>query len=163
MFWRKKVEERIECQSWFSYSVMLPNIEEDEQEVMIIGNYIIKNTGTETLNKPIICIRITPPKDVRLGGKIGSITHTALMVDGSNSAAWEYIHNDWREKSLETGEHWLKPKVNAPLLSNESIAFAYELQFPLTQKEKYVNVEGFIYFDEINQGLASLNKMTINF
>jgi hypothetical protein len=163
LFLRKK-EKQIECQSWFSYTLMLPNFEEEEeQEVMIIGNYIIKNTGTEALNNPIICVRVNPPRNMHLGGKIGSFTHTALMIDGTNSGAWEYIDNNWREKSLETGEHWLRPKGIPQLLSGETIAFPNELCFPLKSKDKFVNVEGFVYFDEIKDGSASLNKITINF
>lgn len=163
MFWKKKESDRVESQSWFSYTVLLPDREEEEQEVLIMGNYIIKNTGITTLNNPVICIRINPPHGIGLGGKIGSFTHTALMIDGSNSGAWEYIDNDWKEKSSESGEHWLKPAGISQLMSGESVAFANELRFSLSQKEKYINIEGFCYFDEIKNGTAALNKITMNF
>ena len=163
LFWNKKDEKRIEAQSWFSYAVMLPNLDEDEREVIIIGNYMIKNTGNETVNNPIICIGINPTRDVRLGGKIGSAKHSAMSIDGTNTGAWEYIHTDWKKKSLETGEHWLKPKFQPLLTPGETITFAHELSFSLLQKEKLVNVDGFAYFDEIKNGITSINKITINF
>jgi hypothetical protein len=162
LFWKKKEEIKTEVHSWFNYSIMLPAKDEDEHEVMIIGNYIIKNTGTQTITNPLICIRTIPSNDVRLGGKIGSVTHTALTIDGTNAGAWEYIHNDWKEKSLETGEHWLKPKQQHQLAPGESIAFSHELSFSLQQKEKVVNVDGFAYFDELKDGTSAINKIMIN-
>ena len=53
MFWKKKDKEIIEGLAWFSYTVMLPDIDEDEREITVIGNLIIKNTGTSTLNNPM--------------------------------------------------------------------------------------------------------------
>jgi hypothetical protein len=162
LFWRKKEETKAEVHSWFNYTIMLPAIDEDEHEVMIIGNYIIKNTGTQTITNPLICIRISPSNDVRLGGKIGSVTHTALTIDGTNTGAWEYIYSDWKKKSMDSGEHWLKPKKLQQLAPEESIAFSHELFFSLKQKEKTVNVDGFAYFDELKNGTAAINKITVN-
>ncbi|MED4206752.1 hypothetical protein [Neobacillus mesonae] len=162
MWWKAKKTKRLECQSWFSFTVVLPSKEEDDQEVMIMGNYIMKNIGTETLNNPIICIKIIPPRDVHLGGKIGSPTHTSLTIDGSSNGAWEYINNGLK-KSLETGEHWLRPKGVQQIESNQSIAFSHELRLSLLQKDKFVTVDGFIYFDEMKDGVASLNKISLNF
>ncbi|WP_042357258.1 hypothetical protein [Bacillus rubiinfantis] len=163
MWWKAKEAKRMESQSWFSYTVVLPGIDEDDQEVMIMGNYIIKNSGNGNLHNPIICIKITPHHDVHLGGKIGSPTHTALAIDGSNSGAWEYIDDNWKESALETGEHWLRPKGVQELASNHSIAFAHEIRFPLQKKEKYVNIDGFIYFDELKDGSPALNKISVNY
>jgi hypothetical protein len=163
MFWKVKEKKRIEVQSWFNYTIMLPSNDEDEQEVIIVGNYFIQNTGTETLNNPIICIRTNPPGDVRLGGKIGSLTHTGLMIDGSNGGSWEYINQDGKEKRTKTGEYWLKPKDIQQLPPGDRITFANQLSFTLLQNQELIIVEGFCYFDELRKGIASLNKITINF
>ncbi|QGQ44707.1 hypothetical protein [Metabacillus sediminilitoris] len=163
MFWKKKELEYAEGLSWFSYAVMLPDMDEDEREVNVIGNLIIKNTGTATLNNPMICIRIKPPQDVRLGGKIGSVTHTALMIDGTNTEAWHYIDDNWKGKSLETGEHWLKPNHRKQLEPGENLIFANELWISTSKEEKFVIVEGFFYCDEIKNGIAALNTITVNF
>ena len=56
MFWKKKEQAKAEGLAWFSYAVMLPDMDEDESEVTVIGNLIIKNTGNTTLNNPMICI-----------------------------------------------------------------------------------------------------------
>lgn len=163
MFWKKKEQRCTEGLAWFSYSIMLPDEEEEEKEITVVGNMIIKNTGTTTLNNPMICIRIKPSQDVHLGGKIGSITHTALTIDGTNTQSWHYFHDNWREQTIETGEHWLKPN-HSPILENEeSLSFAYELRILTKKKEKFVLVEGFFYSDEIKNGIGTLNKITINF
>lgn len=163
MFWKKKESITAEGVVWFSYAIMLPDMDEDDNEVTAIGNFIIRNTGNTPLNNPKICIRLKPPQEVRLGGKIGSDTHTALMIDGTNTEAWHYIYDDWKEKSIETGEHWLKPNHCQQLEPGANLIFANELRFSTTKKEKYIIAEGFFYCDEIIKGIGALNNITINF
>lgn len=162
MFWKNKTKETPEVYVWFSYTVMLPDNDEDDNEVTVIGNMIIKNTGTSVLNTPMICIRIKPPEDVRLGGKIGSVTHTALMIDGTNSEAWHYFHDNWKELADKTGEHWLKPNRLQNLEPGENLTFEYELRIPTTKREKFVSIEGYFYSDEIKNGIGTLNNISIN-
>ncbi|WP_057767275.1 hypothetical protein [Cytobacillus praedii] len=162
MFWNKKPKETAEACVWFSYTVMLPENDEDDNEVTVIGNMIIKNTGTSVLNTPMICIRIKPPEDVRLGGKIGSVTHTALMIDGTNSESWHYFHDNWKEQAEKTGEHWLKPNRHLKLEPGEKLSFENELRIPTTKREKFVLIEGFFYSEEIKNGIRTLNNISIN-
>ena len=42
MFWKKKEQERIEGIAWFSYTVILPDLADDEKEISIMGNFIFK-------------------------------------------------------------------------------------------------------------------------
>lgn len=163
MFWKKKEQVSPEGLVWFSYAVMLPDQAEEETEVTVVGNMIIRNTGNIPLNNPMICIRIKPHQDVHLGGKIGSDKHTALMIDGTNAEVWHYFHEDWKEQTLKTGEHWLKPNHVKTLDPGVNVPFAYELRFSTTKKEKSVLVEGFFYSDELPNGIGTLNNMTINF
>jgi len=162
MFWKKKVQVITEGLAWFNYAIMLPDIDEVEMEVTVIGNMAIKNTGNATLNNPMICLRIKPPQDVRLGGKIGSVNHTALMIEGTHTEAWHYFHDNWKVQTIETGEHWLKPNHFLKLEPSENISFEYELRIPTTKEEKFVLVEGFFYSDEIKNGINTLNNITIN-
>jgi hypothetical protein len=163
LFWKKKEQEYAEGLAWFGYALMLPDMDENEVEITVIGNLTIKNTGTSTLNNPMICIRIKPPQDVRLGGKIGSVSHTALMIDGTHAEAWHYIHEDWKDRTLETGEHWLKPNQCKKLEPDGNLTFSNELRVSTEKKEKFVIVEGFFYCDEIQKGIPALNNITINF
>ena len=99
----------------------------------------------------------------RLGGKIGALTHTALMIDGTNTEAWHYFQENWRKKSVETGEHWLKPNHPHKLEPGENLTFSNEICISTTKEEKFVIVEGFFYCDEIKSGIGTLNNITINF
>ncbi|MBB6445216.1 hypothetical protein [Bacillus benzoevorans] len=163
MFWKKKEQERTEGIAWFSYTVLLPDIAEDENEITVIGNLTFKNTGNTTIHNPFICIRIKPVQDVRLGGKIGAMTHTALTIDGTNTESWHYIHDNWKKTTLETGEHWLKPNHSQFILPNDILTFSNELHISTNKEEKYVTIEGYFYSDEIKNGLTSLNNIIINF
>ena len=163
MFWKRKEESKAEGLVWFRYAIMLPDMEDTESELTIIGNLIIKNTGNKILNNPMICIRTKPTQEVRLGGKIGSEKHTALMVDGTNTESWQYVHDNWKKRTIETGEHWLKPNQCKQLETGESISFAHELRILTNSQEKFLMVDGFFYCEEINSGIPALNNITINF
>jgi len=160
MIWKKKPKATADCLAWFSYTVMLPDI--DEKEVTVIGNMVIRNIGTSALTNPMICKRIKPPQDVLLGGKIGALTHTALMIDGTNTESWHYFHDNWKEQTVKTGEHWLKPNRIQKLEPGQQLTFDYELRISTTKKEKFVLIEGFFYSDEIKNGIGTLNNMSIN-
>lgn len=161
MFWRKKQTFAPKCLTWFTYSVMIPD--QDEHEVTVIGNMVIRNISTSPLTNPMVCIRIHPPEGVRLGGKIGAFTHTALMIDGTSGESWHYYHENWKEHAKKTGEHWLKPNRINQLAPGEQITFESELRFSTAQKEKYALVEGFFYCDELEKGIGTLNNISINF
>jgi hypothetical protein len=45
----------------------------------------------------------------------------------------------------------------------EKLTFANELRISTKKEEKFVIVEGFLYCDEINNGIAALNTITVNF
>ncbi|SDN52747.1 hypothetical protein [Bacillus sp. OK048] len=163
MFWKKREQVHAEALAWFSYAVMLPDMDEEEKEMTIIGNFIIKNTGGKTLNNPIICIRTKPQQNVRLGGKIGSVSHTALMIDGTNTEAWHYIYDNWKEKTMETGEHILKPNNCSFIEPGGNLTFANELCISTISDPKFAVIEGFFYCDEIQNGLPALNNISVNY
>jgi hypothetical protein len=163
LFWKKKEQKNAEGLAWFSYAVMLPNKHEEEKEITIIGNFIIKNTSGIVLNNPIICIRTTPSQNVRLGGKIGSVSHAALMIDGTNTEAWHYLFDNWKQRSLETGEHVLKPNNCKYIDTEGNLIFSNEIRISTTSEHSFALIEGFFYCDEIKNGFPALNNITINF
>ena len=115
----------------------------DEREITVIGNLIIKNTGTETLNNPRICIRIKPPQNVRLGGKIGAMTHTALMIDGTNTEAWHYFHDNWRKKPVKLANIGLNQINPNKLEPGENLTFANEFAFLQIRKKNSLSLMDF--------------------
>ncbi|OIJ10389.1 hypothetical protein BKP37_17745 [Anaerobacillus alkalilacustris] len=150
--------------SLFNYSVILPDMTEETKEVLILGHLIIKNNGPDPLTTPFICIRTKPTEAATLGGKINFIKKSDLVIDATLSEEWTYVDKNWKEKVKETGEHWLRPVGKNQLLPNESLNFSnFDLRCIKPEEGSSVIIEAFIYFQEKKEGLASLNKIVINF
>jgi hypothetical protein len=164
MFWKKKIQEHAAGIAWFNYSIVLPDLSEAERNITIVGNFLFKNTGTMILHNPTLCIRIKPlQNNIFLGGKIGSVTHSPLSLDSTNTEAWHYMHDNWKQTTIESGEHWLKPNQSHFLKEDEALIFALEIDISTEKKEKYILVEGFFYCDELTDGIRALNNISINF
>lgn len=164
MFWKKRIQEQAAGLAWFNYSIVLPDRNEEERNITIIGNFLFKNTGTMILQNPVLCLRIKPlENNIFLGGKIGSVTQSAFSIDNTNTEAWHYLHDNWKQTTMETGEHWLKPNQSRSIEQNETIIFALEIDISTEKKEKYILAEGFFYCDELIDGVRTLNNISINF
>ncbi|WP_227939406.1 gp58-like family protein [Alkalihalobacillus deserti] len=163
---QEKVEEsRIECQVYFSYSTILPKPE--EENVLVIGSFILKNTGNQPLTTPIICIRVTPSEGGKLGGKIKLYSRDKeddRIFDESATEEWVYIHDNWREKIKNNGEHWLKPANQTTIDPGEQISFSnFDLTLSPPEIGNSIVVSGFAYCQELQQGGAALNQIIINY
>lgn len=157
-------QKKMNTQSYFNYSVILPELDEDEREVLIIGNFVIENTGDEILHTPIICIRIHPISSGKLGGKIEATLRNEMIVDASNSQEWQFISQERKDKLKETGEYWLRPVESKELAPGEKLFFSnFDIKFTKPEEKNSVIVEGFVYFKEVQQGAPSLNKIIVNF
>ena len=152
-----KVEDKVECTAFFNYSI----IQDKENSPFIYGSYILKNTGNSSLTAPIICLKVNEPKQILIGGKIGEVDGTNdKLIDSFEE--WSYLHQDWRQKWLEQGELWLKPKQTTEIKPNEKLIFSgFDIQFKNTTALKPVIVEGYCYFQQIKTGVKSLNSISI--
>jgi hypothetical protein len=151
----------LQCEAFFNYTIFLPNREEDEEDVMIMGQFMIKNTGSQTLHHPLLCIRLEPAANARLGGKIAYHEHLAEI---DTLEQWQFVHEDWKEKIRETGEYWLKPKHCLELAPGETLVFSnFELQMRESDIAQLMVAEGFVYAQELREGIASLNTISIHF
>ncbi len=161
---------RIEIQPYFSYSLMLPQVGEEEKEIVIMGNFIIKNIGNLELTNPIICLKVQPHDSSSLSGKI-KLFPTKDPIDDENrlfeeaaTEEWIYLQEDWRKKVKETGEHWLRPAQQMELASGEQLSFSnFNLTLNPTEKNSSIVVTGFVYFQELQQGIPCLNKIIVNY
>lgn len=154
---------QFKCESYFDFSIILPDHSENEHEVLIIGNYIIRNMGTNALTQPIICIRSSSPEAVRLSGKISTIPQE-VTDETSTLEKWTYVNEDWKEKIEQHGEHWLMAKHRKTIAANEQLSFTkFELTVSKPQKQTSIIIEGFVYFQEIKKGSSSLNNIILNF
>ncbi|MBU8906893.1 hypothetical protein [Desertibacillus haloalkaliphilus] len=162
------LRESTEVTAYFTYSIVLPNIAEDEIDTFVIGNFILKNTGTTPITTPLICLKVSPIKSAKLGGKIKmSATKSATeeeMIDESISEEWVYFQSDWQQKAEETGEHWLKPTITNKLEPNETLTFPnFELTLKKPEDASAILVEGFAYSEQLKEGVTALNRIIVNY
>ncbi len=150
--------------AYFNYSFILPDTKEETKEILILGHYIIQNFSTETLNTPVICIRVKPANAGNLGGKINFKQKGDLVIDGTSSEEWTYVEKNWKEKLKETGEHWLRPSNKKQLSPGEKLIFSnFDLSCIKVEGSNSVIIEAFVYFQEIKEGIPSLNNIVVNF
>jgi hypothetical protein len=156
----------IKLQAFFNYSLIIPN-QDEEEDLLVIGNFTVENIGTEPLQNIIICVRITPKQSGRLSGKIA--TSPVDIQDSSSvheqlATEWTFVHNNWREKIKNEGEYWLKPVHHSVLEPNKVLQFSnFEIRFKKGKVQNATVVEGFAYCKEIPKGVTSLNNIIINY
>lgn len=153
------LETRPSIQAHFAYSTLLPQTEDDD--ITIIGDFIIKNIGTEALHDIIICFKLSPKDAGTLSGKIGTKKSRDLL---DSEIDWVFLHENWKEKIREYGEYWIKYVDPNPLEPNETVIFP-QFDITLTKKEESqsVVVDGFVYSKELPKGSFSLNKIIVNY
>ncbi|AMA73266.1 MULTISPECIES: hypothetical protein [Aneurinibacillus] len=155
---------RIESAAFFNYSVILPD-EDEENNVLVMGDFIVKNTGNATLHAPIICIRISPAPAGTLSGKIRKTKkQTSFLIESSSSNEWQYIQENESEQGKNNGEYWLTPLFCNELMAGNRLVFAnFTLHLTKPPEGNSIIVKGFAYFKEQYEGVAALNNIVINF
>ena len=160
---QEKEEVNPSFMSYFSHSTILPS--KDEQQVSIIGEYQLKNTGNVPLHDIIICLKVSPKEAGKLSGEI--VMHKRkepLHYEDTPFLQWAFIHENWMDKIKETGEYWLKPLGIDSLKPNESISFSqFDAKLDKPAEKNAVILDGFIYCKEIPKGQRALNNIVINF
>ncbi|WP_100404824.1 hypothetical protein [Bacillus solitudinis] len=156
----KPKEMLIESTAHFNYSVLLPDL--DEEELLVFGNFIIRNTGTETLHHPLICIRVRPISYVRFGGKI-KIRETKKDALYSTSEEWRFVHENWKSIVKDNGEYWLQPNHCEQLNPGETLNFSnFDIRIDRGITKENARIEGFAYFEELSTGIKSLNSISFS-
>jgi len=149
----EKKQTVMNVQAFFAYSVVLP--ETSEEETLVISDFVVQNIGTEPLQNTIVCLRIRPNTAAELSGKIA--TYSTKEVD---DAEWIFAYENWRERIKTDGEYWMKPFQQKPLLPNEQLRLA-NLQIRIKNAPSTV-IDGFVYGNELPNGVASLNRIVLN-
>jgi hypothetical protein len=157
-------EKKIESIAFFTYSLMLPDSTEEDNNVLVIGDFIIRNIGNETLHAPVICLRISPASAGSLSGKIRNRQkRNALRIEATTTNEWRYIEANEGERENQ-GEYWITPSFLNELAPDHTLVFpGFTLNLVKPLEGNSVIVEGFVYFKEQSKGIASLNNIVINF
>lgn len=161
----------VDDKSWnaevfFDYSILPPQPNSETPEFLVNGNLLIKNTGTETLTNPVLCIKITPPQSATLSGQIIPPTLVSGLAMKSNGfdKGWKYVYDDWRHKIKESGESWIAPIHDVQIAAAQTLPFPFKLTINPNQKERTtIIINGFVYFQQGNQQYRSNNQISISF
>ncbi|WP_110113399.1 hypothetical protein [Bacillus sp. CGMCC 1.16541] len=151
---------------YFTYSLVTPSSE--DEEMMIVGNVIMKNQTTITLHEPVICLKISPPSIGQLSGKIAeqseSVAKSSKFPLQASPSKWRYSIPDWAEKIRTNGEHWLTPIKETHLQANSLLSFdSFQISVPVNEESSSFMLEGYAYTNEWKEGIPFLNKIIINF
>ncbi|MFS0824121.1 hypothetical protein [Bacillus sp. 1P02SD] len=155
----KPVEAFASIQAYFAYSTLLPTTEDDD--ITIIGDFMIKNTGTKALHDLIVCIKLSPTNAGTLSGKIANKKSQSFI---ESDIDWVFLHENWKEKIKENGEYWIKYVDPNPLQPNDTIVFPqFDINLLKNEENHSVVVDGFVYSKELPKGIFSLNKIIVNY
>jgi hypothetical protein len=155
---------RMQAEVFFDY-IVLPS-EREESSYLVMGNLYIKNTGTETLYNPVICLKATPADRVKLQGQIlpANMIETLGTQSSEGIKGWRYLQKDWFAEALERGEYWIAPVQHFEITPEEVQAFhSFQLSILKPEEISTVTIEGFVYFKELEVPFASNNSIVFSF
>jgi hypothetical protein len=156
------LEPKIEA--FFDYSVLIPRLDEDE--LIIKGALIIKNTGEEKVSRPIICFKIPLESDVILQGQfLPPNLVSGLSTKGmEGDKGWKYIYSNWRDRIKSNGEYWIEPIQQLEIEPGEKITInGLSIYVKGTKKAKSILVQAFVYFQDGKYRFSSNNSIAISY
>lgn len=137
--------------SYFSHSVILDY--EKSTSHLVIGSFHVKNTSNISQNSPIILLKIISETEFNFSGKFIS----KKQVGQAHNFVWERLKMD----HLDPNTHFCFKRVSDDRLKPyEQLSFEnFQIKVPLNAS---INVEGFVYFDQNNEGIQALNSVNVS-
>ncbi|WP_077302871.1 hypothetical protein [Virgibacillus pantothenticus] len=144
--------QQFQIVSYFTYSLHLNH--ELEGENFIIGSYHITNFGFKPLHHPYICIKLSSEDVFDFSGKY-FYPDTQQKMKLAN--AWLRFN-----EAENRQEFWLKPNNQQILEPQETLTFQ-NFQLKWEANKPYAGyVTGFIYGDEIKEGISAVNQISVS-
>ncbi|KSU64377.1 hypothetical protein AS034_00605 [[Bacillus] enclensis] len=154
----------IEAEAYFDYHVLLHK--EDSSKVKIMGSFHLKNTGTEALQNPVICFRISPVNSVKISGQIlpPNVVETKGVQGDYGSKGWRYLNDSWHKEIQEKGEVWICPVHSLQIQPGHFESFQ-NIQMTLLQPEEHdkVSIQGFVFFNDNDLQIEANNQVSLSF
>lgn len=134
---------------YFNHSLMLEH--EKDNSRLIIGSFHIKNATNKVKKAPIILIKLTSESNFNFLGKFQTINQQS-----TKGFKWKRMNL----KNLNPKNHFcLKPIGTDSIAPNELLSFQnFQIKIPI---DASILVEGFVYFDESNDGVPAINTINI--
>jgi hypothetical protein len=156
--------KRLESEVYFDYHLLIDR--NDSKKIKVLSNLHIKNTGTEELRNPIICLRVKPAGSIMISGQIlpPNIAETFGVMSDSGTKGWKYMNDNWLEQVEEKGEIWISSIQHLNLAPSQTESIS-NLQMNAQSLEEYenINVEAFVSFNENELKIEANNQISISF
>ncbi|WP_210367329.1 hypothetical protein [Bacillus sp. REN3] len=152
--------EKMEADAYFDSHLMI----DKKEKVTVMADLTIKNTGSAVLSDPAICLRVTPPANIRLSGQILPPEFVQVMGVFSDEGAkgWKYMNEDWMQEMDEKGEVWIAPIGRLAIVPGQSESLS-NLQMTILDGEENVLIEAFIFFQDQELRVAANNRISLSF
>ncbi|RNB51725.1 hypothetical protein EDM57_22155 [Brevibacillus gelatini] len=159
-----QAQGRIAAEVFFDYTLI--HSDSAEKPYLLIGTLQVKNTGTEVLYNPIVCLRVTPADSIKMGGQIlpPKLVET-LAVQGSNGLkGWRYLDDDWFTQAMERGEYWIAPIQPVVIPPQSAEAFQnFQVSFLKQESGKAIVVEGIVLCNDQSVHFSANNRIAVSF
>lgn len=147
---KKIIDSSSPCLAYFTNAIFISSNEEN----VIIGKFHILNTGYQTIHQPIILLSIKSELEVKFSGKFASSEGKGDL----GLVEWERVKTNGDTRK----EYCLKPVKINELQMGESAAFS-DFQLKFQYKENHsISLEGYVYFEEMPEGIRSLNSINLS-
>ncbi|MEI3614749.1 hypothetical protein [Pseudogracilibacillus sp. SO30301A] len=133
---------------YFDHS-LIPEHESDSN--LIIGSIYVKNFSNEQKQRPLILIKVNSEDEFKFSGKY--LSEKQKNIQGFQ---WKRINLE----NLDQRNHFcFIPTSKEYLSSDETVSFQnFQINFPLKSS---IIVEGFVYFNESNDGVPASNSIRV--
>lgn len=157
-----ETEKRLEAEVYFDYTLMHSDTE--DRPYLLVGSLFVKNTGTELLYNPIVCLRVSPLNGIRLGGQIlpPNMLETLGVQSSAGIKGWKYLDDDWFTQAQERGEYWIAPiqPMMIPPKMNESFQ-NFQISLLKQEARTTVTIEGIVLFNDQQIQFTTSNRIAV--
>lgn len=157
-------EKRLEAEVFFDYTLFHSDVE--HRPFLLMGNLYVKNTGTEDLINPIVCLRVSPVDSIKLGGQIlpPNLVETMGVQSSSGIKGWRYLEDDWFSQAQERGEYWIAPIQPISISPKATEPFQnFQISIKKPETGNIVTVEGVVLFNDQEIHFPANNRIAISF
>lgn len=157
-------EKRLDAEVFFDYTLFHSDAE--HRPFLLIGNLYVKNTGTEDLINPIVCLRVSPIESIKLGGQIlpPNLVETMGVQSSAGIKGWRYLEDDWFAQAQERGEYWIAPIQPLSIAPKATEPFQnFQISIKKPETGSTVTVEGVVLFKDQEIHFPANNRIAISF
>lgn len=154
----------LQAEIYFDYMVFPSDLENGM--ILIIGHLYMKNTGTEYLTNPIICLRSTPADSVKIRGQIlpATMIETLSVQGAEGPIGWRYMEGEGFEHAHERGELWIQPIQQMRIGPLEIESFQhFQISISKPKAHGLVKVEAIVFFQEQGLSFPANNRIAFSF